>query len=115
MRYPVIAEYDGEIFLILDESSITKMVEPYDIVSGCCRFWDPDGFALRPRVQGCFSHSVPGLLTSRVQVIEQQDAVVSFGYCNVMLPDINGLKNLLDSGLLMDHETRKVVMDICNR
>lgn len=115
MRYPIIIEYDGEVSLILDESSITKVVEPYDILSECCKFWDSDGFALIPRVQGCFSHSVLGLLTSRLHVVGQKDAVVSFEYCNERLPDFDGLRNLLDNNLPMDHETRKAIMDIVNR
>ena len=112
MQYPIIVEYEEEVFLIQEESSITKKIEPFDIVSGCCRFWDSGGFALRPRVQGCFSRPVLGFLTSCFQVVEQKGAVVSFEYCNEALPDREGLQHLLDNNLLMDHATRNVIMNI---
>ena len=47
MNYPLIAEYDGEVFLVHSKADLAKVVEPFEVESGYCKFWDADGFALK--------------------------------------------------------------------
>lgn len=105
MKYPVIAECDGEVELIPSEAEIAKVVEPYDIASGCCRFWDVEGFALKPSVRDCRVHTVIGC----IKEVDQRNAEVSFERMDETRPDIEGLKDLLDRNLLMSQVARDIV------
>jgi len=45
MKYPIIVDYDGEVLLLKDENDISR-IEPVDVESGNCRFWDAKGCSL---------------------------------------------------------------------
>ena len=110
MKYPLIVEYDGEVFLVHSKFDITKKVEPIDVESGYCKFWDADGFSLTPYVDGCKCRSFFG-----VHIVDQPHAEVAFQRCNDEHHDIEGLTNLLHKRLLIDQAARNVIEAICDR
>lgn len=111
MKYPLIADGDGEVILIRDAAELSCL-EPIDIENGVYRFWDAEGFRLKATVAGCRETPLSGLFP-QLTTIDQQNAVVEFSRDESSLPDALGLKSLLrDRGDLLDEAARALVQRI---
>lgn len=109
MNYPLIAEYDGEVFLVHSKADLAKVVEPFEVESGYCKFWDADGFALKSSVDGCQVRSFLG-----IRIVDQRCAEVVFQRCTEICPDIEGLTKLLHESPLIDQAARDVIEAVCD-
>ena len=109
MKYPLIVEYEGEVFLVHSKVDLAKVVEPFDVESGYCKFWDANGFALKASVDGCQVRSFLG-----IRIVDQRHAEVAFQRCNETCPDKEGLTNLLHESLLIDQAARDVIAAVCD-
>ena len=113
MKYPIIVDYDGEVLLLKDENDISR-IEPVDVESGNCRFWDAKGCRIDASVNGCRHIKLFGL--SFLTSIDMSRARIVFTERQDSTPDIKGLSELLANGALMETDELKMfIVDICSK
>ena len=113
MKYPIIVDYDGEVLLLKDENDISR-IEPVDVESGNCRFWDAKGCRIDASVNGCQRFKLFGL--SFLTSIDMSRARIVFTERQDSTPDIKGLSELLANGALIEcDELKRMLADVCSK
>ena len=79
MKFPIIADEDGDILLFNDGNELSYNLEPVDVMNGAYMFWDAMGFKVEGIVTRCDEKPLLGIKwLSGLRLIDQSKASLTF-------------------------------------